>query len=72
MEPEHGEIIGVHEHGLFAGRDTGRLSEWLSPRLPPGSLAEVGKSTSKPVFSNVNVLSVQAVRVTEVPGLNRT
>lgn len=71
MEPEHGEIIGVHEHGLFAARDAGQLSEWLFPRLPPGSLAEVGKSTSEPVFSIVSVLSVQAVRVTEVTGLNR-
>lgn len=71
MEPEHGEIIGVHEHGLLAAREVGRLSEGLFCSLPPGSLADVGKSTSKPVLSSVRVLPVRAVGVTEVTGLNR-
>lgn len=47
MEPEHGEIIGVHEHGLLAAREAGQLSEGLFPSPPPGSLADVGKSASE-------------------------
>ena len=47
MEPGCGEITCVHEHGRFAAQGAGRLCEWLFPSLPPGSLADKEKSTSK-------------------------